>query len=247
MPLLTDFSIQLYSLREEAAKDFPSVLHKVSTLGYTGVEFAGYGDIPPQEMRQLLDTNGLHCIGSHVPLGRLLNNLDEELEYNRILGSPYIVLPGILMHNRAEVQAASEQLLPVAQQIKAAGFGFAYHNHSHEFAIDGEDFLLDLLFQTIPADMMAWEMDVYWVAHAGVDYMEYLRRYASRVKLMHIKQMADYTSKTCADLDEGVLDFAAIIQQAQAGGTQHFILEQEAFAVSPYHSIEKGIQHIKSL
>lgn len=247
MALIKDFSIQLYSLRDETAKNFADVLCKVGALGYSGVEFAGYGDIPAGEMRSLLDANGLRSVGSHVSLDRLCDNLDEELEYNRALGSDYIVLPGAQMHTQADVRALTEKLLPVAERIKTAGFGFAYHNHAHEFAMDGDRYLMDVLLDAIPAGAMAWEMDVYWVAHAGIDYMEFLKRYPGRVRLLHLKQMADWKTKTCVDLDEGVLDFSAIIKQALQSGTEHFILEQESFAVSPYQSVEKGLRHIMSL
>ena len=35
--------VQMYTLREETAKDFVGALRKVAAEGFAGVEFAGYG------------------------------------------------------------------------------------------------------------------------------------------------------------------------------------------------------------
>ena len=64
--LLKNVGLQLYSLRDEMAKDFRGTVEKVAKMGYKGVEFAGYGGLKPAEMAALLKDNGLEAYGSHI-------------------------------------------------------------------------------------------------------------------------------------------------------------------------------------
>ncbi|WP_313129644.1 sugar phosphate isomerase/epimerase family protein [Anaerocolumna sp.] len=248
MSLIKEFNLQLYSVRELIKDNFPEVLKRVAQIGYTGVEFAGYGNLTASQMRELLEENDLKSISSHVSLERLLNNLDEELSYNQQIGTQAIIVPYHSPETAQDVEKLAEQLAPIAKAVRSAGFIFGYHNHAHEFT-KSEDGVthLDLLLQlTDPRDVVL-ELDVYWVAYAGVDVLEYMEKQKERIRLLHIKQMADFESKKCVDLDEGVLDFNRIIRKGLENGVQHCILEQEEFAVSPYQSLEKGYKHIMNL
>ena len=247
MSLLNQFSIQLYSLREETAKDFAGVLQAVSEIGYSGVEFAGYGGLSAKEMRALLEKHRLHAVGSHVPLERLTGALEQELAYNREIGTRHIIVPWYDAKSEEDIRTLAGLLREIAPKVREAGFGFAYHNHAHEFATAHGRYLLDLLLQLVSANELDLELDLYWTAYAGVDYRAYLQKHANRIKLLHLKQMADFTSKRCVDLDEGVIDFREIIILGNKIGVEHYILEQEEFAESAYVSVRKGFEHIMSL
>jgi sugar phosphate isomerase/epimerase len=248
MGLIREFNLQLYSLRELTRDNFSGVLRKVAEVGYTGVEFAGYGNLTASQMQELLEENGLKSISSHVPLERLLHALDEELDYNQKIGTQAIILPYHQIVTVQDVKILAEQIIPIARTVRSAGFTFGYHNHAHEFAeLEAGMTRLDLLLKvTDPRDVVL-ELDVYWAAYAGMDVLAYMQKQKDRIRLLHIKQMADFESKKCVDLDEGVLDFDRIIRKGLEIGVQHCILEQEEFAVSPYLSIEKGYKHIMNL
>src|SRR5687767_7768659 len=64
--------LELYSVREDCAKDLPGVLKAVAKMGYQGVEFAGYHGRTAEELRKLLDENKLKCCGTHIGLDTLL-------------------------------------------------------------------------------------------------------------------------------------------------------------------------------
>ncbi len=247
MSLLSEFSIQLYSLRDAAAKDFPAVLRFVSKLGYTGVEFAGYGGLSAGEMKTLLDECGLKPVGTHVSIERLTEALDEELAYNKAIGTGAIVVPYYPIETEKDVRELAAKLCELAPKVRAAGFGFAYHNHGEEFAAPNGRYLLDLLLELVPADLLSLELDIYWAAYADVDYKEYMLKNAGRVNMLHIKQMADPESKTCVDLPDGVIDFGDLIRAALSIGVEQFILEQEEFAVSGEISVKRDIEYIMNL
>ena len=75
--LLKEVGLQLYSLREETEKDFCATVEKVAKMGYTGVEFAGYGGLKPAALAQLLKDNGLAAYGTHFGA---LPKTDAELD-----------------------------------------------------------------------------------------------------------------------------------------------------------------------
>ena len=87
-------NLQLWSVKDETASDFFGTLEKVAAMGYTGVEFAGFGDIPAQEMKNKLDELGLEGVSAHVSYDLLMNHLDETISYLKIIGATYIICPG---------------------------------------------------------------------------------------------------------------------------------------------------------
>jgi len=244
MPLLKQFAIQLYSLRDIIGSDFKGTLKKLADLGYTGVEFAGYSGLPAQEMKQTLDSCNLKSIGSHIGIEGLTKRLDEEITYNKVLGTEYLVCPKVDIKTKEDVPELVKTLTPIIKKIHDAGFKFAYHNHAHEFVKTGGEYLLDLLFQNLPPEAKM-ELDIFWSSYAGVEPFAYMTKYKDRLKLLHVKQIDD--DKHCVDLDQGVLNFREIISKAKTLGAEHFILEQEEFKVSSMVSVKNGINYIMSL
>lgn len=55
------------------------------------------------------------------------------------------------------------------------------------------------------------ELDVYWAEFAGVSAPSYLKKYADRCKLVHLKDMADAAEREFTELGNGVIDFDMII------------------------------------
>jgi sugar phosphate isomerase/epimerase len=247
MPLIKEFSIQLYSLREQMKDDFKGVVRRLAGLGYTGVEFAGYGGLSAAEMRSLLGECGLKSVGSHVGYDDIVNNCANVIEYNKTIGSEFIVCPYAQIRNRDEALRAAEALSKPAEEIAKAGMGFAYHNHHEEFLKDGGEFALDIFYGNTDPKIVSAELDLYWAAFAGVDPLEYMRGLKGRVKLLHVKQMRDYETKKCVDLNEGVIDFKEVLKAGNGSGVLHYILEQEEFEVDPWLSVKNGIDHILSL
>jgi len=247
MSLINEFSVQLYTLKDETKKDFIGTLERLAKIGYTGVEFAGYGEINADKMRKALDSNNLKSVGSHVGLDLLKSNLGMVLTYNAVIGSEYIIVPYAEMKTRDDALRLAGELNYFADKCVGEGFKFAYHNHAHEFAKDGGEYLLDIVYDNVDRTKVALELDLFWVAYAGVDPMVYIEKQKDVLKLLHLKQIRDMETKRDADLDEGLLDFGSLIKSALAYGTERFVLEQEGFDVSPFVSVEKGFKHVMSL
>jgi sugar phosphate isomerase/epimerase len=244
MKLVEQFAIQLYSLRDIIDNDFAGTLKKLAEMGYTGVEFAGYGGLSAQEMKEVLTANGLKPVGAHIGIKRFTDQIDEEIAYHKIVGTEYLICPFCDIKTREDAVKLAEVLGPVIVKLNDAGFKFAYHNHAHEFALEGGEYLLDILFGNLPPQA-AMELDVYWAAFADVEPLAYMEKNRDRLKLLHVKQIDN--DKHCVDLDRGVLDYRKIITRAKALGVQHFILEQEEYEVSSIVSVKNDIDYIMSL
>ncbi|MCL2209930.1 MAG: sugar phosphate isomerase/epimerase [Treponema sp.] len=244
MSLLKEFSVQLWSVRDETEKDFAGTLKKLAQMGYTGVEFAGYGGLSAQEMKDVLVSNSLKPVGAHIGLDRLTNALDEEIAYHKIIGTEYLICPSSKIKTSEDAKTLAETFKPVIAKITEAGFKFAYHNHAFEFNKCCGDYLLDTLFATLPQEA-AMELDIFWVSFAGVDPLVYMEKHRDRLKLIHVKQIDK--DKKCVDIDQGILDYKEIITKAKAFGVQQFILEQEEYAVSSMVSVKNDIDYIFKL
>ena len=246
MKLLNEFAIQLYSVRDAMENNFIGILEKLGKngMGYTGVEFAGFGGLSVTEMKKTLADNELKPISSHTGIERLLNALGEEISYQKEIGIEYIICPWADMETKADVLSLAKKLTPVAEKIAAAGMKFGYHNHAHEFIMDEGEYLLDILFDNLPEETVM-ELDVFWTEYAQIDTLEYMEKHKQRLELLHVKQIGK--DKSNVEVDKGLIDFASLIKKAQAMGVKHFILEQEEYEVSSMASAENAMKYIRGL
>lgn len=243
--LLDKVGLQLYSLRDETKVDFQGTVEKVAKMGYKAVEFAGYGGLTPFQMKALLDDNGLEAFGAHVGLPGLQNELQSHIDMNLAVGNKYLVCPYAEMKTRDDVLRLAERLNEVNAKLRAAGMELGYHNHAHEFETDGGEFLMDILLGSVEPSVFA-EIDVFWVAYAGVDPIAYTAKYPNRQPLMHLKELgAD--GKANVEAGDGVINFAGLIQQAKSIGTTRFIVEQEEYTMPPPDSCKASLDALLKL
>jgi sugar phosphate isomerase/epimerase len=210
-------ALELYTVRDEISRDFAGTLRRVAQMGYAGIEFVGYRNLNSQEMSALLAETGLHAVATHLGFDALQGQrLDASMSYCQDVGCSNIVLPSLAkeFRSREGIRALAPQLNDIGRRCQEHGITFGYHNHDFEFAqVDGV-FLLDYLLQATDPSLVKCELDVYWVAYAGVDPLTYLQTLADRVMLIHLKDMAADRSMT--EVGKGVLDMRGICEFAQA-------------------------------
>jgi len=247
MGLLKELNVQLYSVREETAKDYSAAVRKIAEIGYSGVEFAGYGELSAAEMIKLLKECGLKAMGSHVGFEKLENNLHEEIEFNAAVGTKYMICPWYKPETMDETLAFAEKCNAFGEEIKKAGMKFAYHNHGHEFdMIDGE-YILDILYANTDPNLVLAEIDTFFLACKGVDIIPYIEKYKGRMELLHIKQCKDPKTNLSRNLNDGIIDFKAVISAAMSGGCSNFVVEQEEFDMPIFEAMKINYNHIMSL
>jgi sugar phosphate isomerase/epimerase len=239
-------ALQLYTVRDELAKDFPGTLEKVAKMGYAGVEFAGYGGISASALRGHLERLGLMPVGSHVNLELLEKDLETAIAFNVELGNPYVVCPHADIRDAAGVEKYAALFNAVGEKIQGAGLEFCYHNHGHEFAkVDG-DFALDLLFARTDPSLVEIEFDTCWIHAAGADPVKYIERYAGRCPLLHIKDMkAD--GKVLTEVGTGTVDVKGIVRAAEKAAVEWLIVEQDTCERPSLESARISLENMKKL
>ncbi|MGB9678425.1 MAG: sugar phosphate isomerase/epimerase family protein [Thermoanaerobacteraceae bacterium] len=239
-------AVQLYTLREEMEKDFIGTLEKVAEVGYSGVEFAGYGGLKAAEMRKTLDRLGLEAAASHVSIENLKNDLDEVIKYNREIGNKYIVCPWNQYTSKNDYLLTADFFNEVGKKCSDEGLVFCYHNHAHEFEKYDGKYGLDIIYDNTNKNYVMAEIDVYWVKYAGIEPSEYLKKFIKRLPLIHLKDM-EKEDKSFTEIGNGIIDFGEIIKIAKMNGTEWFIVEQDLCKRSPLESIKISFDNLKKI
>ena len=239
-------ALQLYTVRDEMARDFAGTVRAVGQIGYAGVEMAGYGDLSAEQMAALLQEAGLRAASTHVALDRLEGNLDAEIEYCLAIGCDHLVLPWLAPERRApaDLRALAPRLNEFGRRCRERGITFGYHNHDFEFVRDDGAYLLDHLLDATDPALVTLELDVYWAAFAGVDPASYLRQRAGRVPLVHLKDMAP--DRSFAEVGDGTLDLQAIFAAAEQGA-HWYIVENDAPKMPSLESARRSLENLRSL
>ena len=239
-----EISLQLYSIKEEAAQDFSNALSLVQKAGYQGVEFAGYYGNTPDQMKKLLEQYKLKAVSAHVGLGRLKEALDEELAFAKALGYKLVVCPYSTCNTRTEVLENAAFLETRAKKAADQGITLGYHNHSHEFTsqFDGK-YALDILLENAPT--LKLQPDVFWIAVGGVDPLKYLEPFARSGRLcsLHAKELAKDTEANVY-VGQGQIDFAALAKVCPPS-EYPWIIEQEEFSSDHFDGISQSYQGLR--
>ncbi len=244
-------ALQLYSVRKDAEQDLPGVLEAVAKMGYEGVEFAGYYGRTAQELRTLLDDNGLRCAGTHIGIDTLLGDaLQETVEFNQILDNRFLIVPGLPEEYRSSREAwlrTAGVFNGIAERLEAMGTDMltGYHNHHVEFTpMDGE-LPWDTFFGNTRQDVVM-QLDLGNAMHGGGTPVPFVERYPGRAITVHLKEYAAGYDK--ALIGEGDVDWEEFFRLCETvGGTKWYIVEQESYAHPPMECVDRCLQNLKEM
>lgn len=235
-------ALQLYTVRDswKTPQELIETLKKVKELGYDGVEFAGFGGIEAEQLKLALDDIGLAALSSHESLQDLEQRPDELLDYAKRLGCPYIGCSYSTTATREEVERTKRVMRRFTAKAKEYGMQAFYHNHSHELLpIDGGRPLDEI------KQCCLLELDTYWVFHAKLDPVAYMRENAAHIGLIHLKD-GDLEGHPCA-LGEGKNDISSIVDAASQLGAQWLIVENDNPVPDGFSDAKRSLQYLKGL
>lgn len=248
-------SVQLWSVKDEVAKDFEGTLKKLAAMGFQGVEFAGnFGPYAenPEGLKKFLKDNGLEASGAHVGFAGLNDeNFDKTVAFYKTVGAKYLVVP---MDHRAfspdGIDAVVAELNANAAKLKEHGMYTGYHNHAQEFAEYKGTTYWDYLAANTPKEVIL-QLDVAWAAMAGKDPAEYVRKYPGRTITTHFKAaVPTETDSKRVIIGDDLIDWKNLIKATrEVGGTKWYVVEQEIYPdnLTPMEAVElsmKGLQKI---
>jgi sugar phosphate isomerase/epimerase len=242
-------ALQLYSVREDCARDLPGVLAAVAKMGYEGVEFAGYHGYSAAELRRMLDDVGLKVAGTHIGLDTLLGEeFERSVEFHQTLGNKFPIVPGLAEERRNSKAAwldTARVFNEIAEKLKPLGMQTGYHNHFIEFAPMEGEVPWDLFFgNTLPEVVM--QFDTGNAMHGGADPIPFLERYPGRATTVHLKEYSATNDK--ALIGEGDIPWEEVFRLCEtASGTEWYIVEQESYAYPPLECVDRCLKALREM
>lgn len=254
------YGLQLYTVRNDVAKNLAGTLEYVAKAGYSQIELYGFDGKgffgkSPKEFKAMFDGLKLTSPSGHYNFGGVLQsgNLDfwkKVLEAANIMGNEYATVPWLDASQRGAdtLPKLVELVNKAAELTKAAGMKLAYHNHDFEFKKmdSGKTFLQTLLDGTDPA-MVDFELDIYWSSFMNEDAVEWFNKYPGRFTMWHVKDLTTNKEgkKESTQVGDGVIDFASIFKHRQHSGLKYAFVEQEAYTMPEEECIKKSIAYMK--
>lgn len=247
---LKKIGVQLYTVRGEMAKDFDGSLARIAELGYRQVEFAGYYNRTPEQVRAVLDRLGLESPSAHVPIQTLRQDAAKAIEAAKVIGHRYLICPYLDASERKTLDQYRQHAAlfnKVGEQCRQAGIQFGYHNHDFEFEqIEGRQ-PMDLLLTETRKDLVKIELDLYWTVKAKQDPIALIAKNPGRFVAFHVKDLDKTPRGFFTEVGRGTIDFAKIFAASGKSGVELFIVEQDQTPGSPFDSLKVSIDYLNRL
>ncbi len=243
--------IQLYSFRKQGEKDFDGIVRKAAELGFSGVEFAGYGPYgdKPAALRSLLDSVGLKAFGTHTGYQAVLpDQIRRTIDFHLALGCPCIIVPWIdpqQMATRDRCLRVAETLARASETAQADGLHIGYHAHGGDFRkIDGDFTAWEVLFDNTPPAFVH-QMDLGNCLGGGGNPYLLIERYPGRSLTVHLKE---HGGPPGAVFGQGTVDFRKALDLCETvGGTRCYIIEHETDPDNAFESARRCLEYITAL
>jgi len=250
--------LELYSVREQMAKDVNSALGIVRGAGYQVVEAAGFFNLTAPQFHSAIVQAGLRCVSAHYTLALLNSQLDSIISYAKGLRLEYIICSssdGMHRDPNAKGEATLDdwhwridQFNRIGGLVKAAGMSFGIHNHTPEFAtIDGV-LVYDEIMKLTDPKLVTLQLDCGWAYLSGHNPAEFIARAPERFQLLHVKDMIlspGGGKPQLPVLGKGNIDYAPIMRAATH--LKYYFVEQEEFQGDPAEELRADAEYMKHL
>lgn len=258
----SNVGLQLYTLRDAISKDLEGTLQKVAAIGYKEVELFGYSEgkffgKTPKELKALLAKYKLNPVSGHYGAGvqnsgyqgSLSNGWEKAVDDAAELGHKYVVCAYLTPGERKSIDDYKKyvDLFNKAGEVaKKAGLQFAYHNHDFEFQKLNDELPYDYIAGKTDPGLVKLELDLYWVAKAGLDPVDLFKQYPGRFPMWHVKDM-DKGDQSFAEVGTGSIDFKRIFAQRKLAGLTNFFVEQDVSKRPVFDAIATSFKNVKAL
>ncbi|MEX1008728.1 MAG: sugar phosphate isomerase/epimerase [Acidimicrobiia bacterium] len=239
--------VQLYSLREEAAADFPAVLERLGSIGFVGVEFAGFYGLSSSEVGRALEGTGLQVASAHVGLAEV-DQFAAALDDHAAIGCDTVVIPSAPhpgFGDLDEVKGTADLVNNANEIARLRGITLGYHNHFWElFPLDDGRPALLHFFEHVAPDVIA-EVDIYWAQIGGSDPAEIVTELGERCTLLHVKDgPGDDRASSNVAVGDGVIDTPGVL--AAAASAQWHLIEFDRCDTDMFDAVERSYQYLVS-
>lgn len=246
--------LELYSVRDELAKDLPGTVRKVAAMGYEAVEFySPYQGWPlpyTRTVRRLLDDLGLRCLSTHNSRSGLEGDgLKQAIERNQILGSSTIVMASAgRTESPDDWKRVAETLTVAAQTLKPLKMRAGFHNHQLEFTEKNGFRPMPFLAANTPRDVTL-QLDVGTCVEVGVDPVAWVAANPGRIRSLHLKDWGAGPDRGYQVLfGEGDVTWVRLLDAAERkGGAEVLLIEQEGSRFPSLETARRCLENYRRL
>lgn len=230
-----------YTYRNSFAKDVAKTLDTLKNLGITDIEFSNLFGRKAIEIRQLLDERGQKCSSFGVSYADAQNKTAEVGQNAKTLGVNFVRVAWLMSKppfTITDAQKAVETFNKIGKQLKDDfGLTFCYHNHGYEYAKYEDGTLMDYIIKNTNPEYVSFELDILWAFFPGQNPADWLKKYPTRYKLMHLKDLrkgiiGNDSGGTSVENDvalgTGQLNIPEILKAAKKSSIQHYYIEDES-------------------
>jgi len=271
-------AVQMMTVKSKVAEiGVYETLKELSELGYGAVEVS---QIPMTsknvaEIKRASEDFNIEIAALSAPIEAKVGTTNENLTDNfekivndcKTLNSKYLrigMIPVDILGDKEKIMKFIDSAENMTNRLSEEGIHFYYHNHHIEFQKYDGEFLLDLIKNN--TTKLGFEIDVHWVARAGIEPISLMKQYAGRMALLHLKDFrvgsvdlagvtdrAGYVQRVhhnveFAELGEGNLDIKAIVDAGLEYGSEYFIIEQDdTYGRDPFESLDISGKHLRKL
>lgn len=229
---IENIGLELYSVKEDYAKDLLKTLEKVKNIGYKGVEFFGEFIYSAEEVSDALNKTGLVCCGWHTPWSYIQDDkLEQTIVYNKKIKNPYIIIPGIpksLTKTKDDWINIAKKFNQLSDILEKHGMQTGYHNHFQEF-IPYEDGTIPYYnFFDNTNQKVIVQLDNGNALKGNGKIYEIPERYSNRMETVHLKPYSfkDGFDTMIGNDDIDLVKFVSLCKEK--GNAKWFIVEYES-------------------
>jgi sugar phosphate isomerase/epimerase len=252
---LKNFGIQLWSVRDDLAKDPKGVLSQLASYGYKQIEsFEGstgmFWGMTNKEFKAHMDKVGSKIISSHCDITK---DFEKKAAEAAEIGMKYLICPWKGPQKDIDAfKKFAEEFNQKGEICKKNGIRFAYHNHDYSFVNMNGAMGQDVMMKNTDPQLVDFELDMYWVVAGGQDIEAWLNKYPKRFRLCHVKDRKKGATATEKDasvvVGTGSIDYVKILKTAKKQGMEYYIVEQEKWeGTTPMQAAQADAAYMKTL
>lgn len=245
-----EIGAQFFTLRDHCKNlpDFAESLKKVADIGYKTVQISGVCPYEPEWLAEQLKKNDLRCVLTHTPPTDIAAKPAEVAKAHQTFDCEHVGI-GWFAFDEAQENGSYADFLrlfkPAAEVLRDNGKYLMYHNHAHEFRkLDGK-LIFERMAEDMPADLMGFTVDTYWVQVGGGDPAQWIENLSGRVPCIHLKDYA--YGPSMAVVGEGNLNWDRIFKVAEAAGTRYMLVEQDdCHGEDPFDCLKRSYENLRA-
>lgn len=228
---LVNFGYIAGIIGKELNGDWKSILKQTVDFGFTEIETGKYYGDSAAGFLAYCKEIGMKPIAGGISFTDKIDELNKKLDGLAELYLKYAVnyWPWLTggPFKLEDCKKSAELLNNLGEACRKRGLTLCWHNHDKEFIVMEEGLPFDYLMANTDKNLVKCEMDIYWVSKGGANPLDVLKKYAGRILILHIKDMALGDAKDFECPGSGIIDFPSIFKEATEQKIAHYFVERD--------------------